>query len=110
MHIPGNGGLPISHEDLSVITREQTPERTVVLFTCKGGIVNSEAASFAEVILQNKLARNVFAPEVEVDGRLVPKLFQRISRGGVARWKLLRRYKLQHIVSLPTARTYRLPA
>lgn len=110
MYFSGSGGESLSLEEVSKIRRWVTPERTVVLLTCKGGIVNSETASFAEVMLRNKLARNVFASEEDVDGHVVPKLLQRISQGGVPRWKALRRYGLRQIVSLPASRTYGLPA
>ncbi len=43
--------------------KSETPERAIFLLTCCQGKVDENQPSLAEIILQNKLARTVFAPQ-----------------------------------------------
>lgn len=104
-YFPGRTGETISLQEVSGLKRKSTPERVVVLVTCEGGTVNWENASLAEVLLQNRLARTVFASHKKVDARLVPELLQEISMKGVAIREALKKYGFQQIaglVRLPT--------
>jgi hypothetical protein len=52
------------------------------LITCRAGAVNSRTASLSEAILQNKLARAVFASSEDVDARIVPRLLEEMMSSG----------------------------
>jgi len=109
-YFPGRAGETSSLKEVSGLKRENTPERVVVLVTCKGGAVNSENASLAEVLLHNRLARTVFASTEDVDARLVPKLLQEISMKGIAVREVLKKYGFQQIAGLVSLRTDSLAA
>lgn len=100
MYFPGRTGESSSFKEASGLKREDTPERVFVLVMCKGGTVNSENASLAEVLLQNGLARTVFASQEDVDARLVPKLLQEILLKGVAIRETLKKYGFHQIAGL----------
>jgi hypothetical protein len=76
LYLPGKGGESISRNDLDRIKRDATPNRIVVLITCKGGTVNADTTSLAEAVLENRLARSVFASPLDVDARNVPQLLR----------------------------------
>jgi len=74
LHFPD--GSTLTKEELSKITRETAPERTLVLISCDTGSVNQSVESLGEIALRNKLALNVIAPAHKVDAEMVPDLLR----------------------------------
>jgi hypothetical protein len=75
VYLPGSGG-PISYDEIRRLQRSDAPNRTVVLVTCNGGTWNESARSLADIFLQNKLAKTVFASQTDVDANDVPDLLR----------------------------------
>ena len=46
---------------------DKSPTRIIYLLTCSQGTVNETEPSLAEIILENRLARTVFAPRTEIN-------------------------------------------
>jgi len=67
-------GKSISREELDQIRLPSSPDRVIVLITCRAGQVNADTVSWAERVLRNKLAKTVFASPVDVDASKVPQL------------------------------------
>jgi hypothetical protein len=78
LYLPGRNGEYISIDDLDRIARPDVPNRIVVLVTCQGGGVNSQATSMSEAILRNRLARTVYATPHNVDARTVGDLLTKL--------------------------------
>jgi hypothetical protein len=78
IYLSGAFGEKISMDEISHLSRETAPDRAVVLMVCNAGGVNQDVASLAEQILQNKLARTVFASPDPVNARTVPAILDRL--------------------------------
>ena len=57
---------PVPFEEIKEIKRQEAPDRIVYLFCCKEGSVNENSASLAEILLENNLAKSVFASRVNL--------------------------------------------
>lgn len=75
VYLPGSGG-PISFDEFRRLQRSDAPNRTIVLVTCNGGARNESPRSLADILLQNKLAKTVFASETDIDANDVPALLR----------------------------------
>ena len=82
IYLPGTNGDSISCSELAQIRRPTAPNRMAILITCKGGEVNRGAASIGEALLQQRLARAVFASAEDVDARDVPTLIKELVSSG----------------------------
>jgi hypothetical protein len=71
-------GERIAFADIGSVRREVAPHRVVVLITCKGASKNEGLDSIAKLILDNRLARSVFASEDFVDARNLPNILSRL--------------------------------
>jgi len=72
-------GEKLAFRDISELKREVSPNRVVVLITCRGASRQGGLASLAEMMLQNRLAKSVFASEDLIDARQLPTILQRLS-------------------------------
>ena len=70
------GGESITREELLAIRRDTAPLRTVVLVSCDTGNVDREAASIAEILLQNNIASIVIAPQGLVSATAIPGMLR----------------------------------
>jgi hypothetical protein len=82
LYLPGFSGDFLTAADLAKLGRGDAPNRVVVLVSCEAGGVNQAVESFAEAILQNNLARSVFASDKLVDGQQIVDLLSDLLERG----------------------------
>jgi len=81
IYLPGSRGK-ISYDDVGSMRREVAPDRTIVLITCEGGRENADAWSLAEMMVQNKLAKTVFASRNKVSAVNLPAILNDLLKNG----------------------------
>lgn len=81
VYLPGSGGT-ISYDEIRSLQRNDAPNRAIVLITCKGATDNASPRSLADIFLQNKLAKTVFASQQDVYADTVPVLLRDLLLGG----------------------------
>ncbi len=101
--LPGMVGGSISLDELSQVKRDVAPGRIIVLITCAAGAVNASRASLAEILLENRLARTVFASPSPVDARNVPKLLTQLFIRDVNWHNILTEAGFKQLVTLDPA-------
>jgi hypothetical protein len=81
VYLPGSEG-PISYDEIRSLQRSDAPNRTIVLVTCNGGTLNENPRALADILLQNKLAKSVFASQGDIYADTVPSLLRDLLVGG----------------------------
>ena len=103
VYLPGSGGA-ISYDEFLRTRRSDAPNRTIVLVTCNGGTRNASPRSLADIFLQNKLAKTVFASQTDIDANDVPALLRELLVGGEdTRDTLIRHGYFQFVIRLAWA-------
>lgn len=90
-------GQKIAFSDIAALKRAVTPERVVVLITCEGATPHQNLASLAQLLLQNRLARSVFASENLVDARQLPSILESLKSSSTLR-AVLRQFQFDQFV------------
>ena len=100
-HIYLPSGERLSMEELSLLKRDTSPDRVIVLVTCYG-LRSSEGLekSLAKTFVQNRFAKTVFATHETFDARSVPGLLDRLRTNNTPLREILQEYGLQQIVKL----------
>jgi hypothetical protein len=80
VYLPGSSG-PISYDEIRGLQRSVAPNRTIVLVTCNGGVLNESPRTLADILLQNKLAKTVFAAQGDIYADTVPGLLKDLLVG-----------------------------
>jgi len=100
VYLPGSGGT-VSYDEIRGLKRYAAPNRTIVLITCNGGSSSESTRSLADILLQNKLAKTVFASPTDVDASTLPALMKDLlSEGGELRRTLEKYSYLQFVLRL----------
>jgi hypothetical protein len=103
VYLPGSDGA-MSYEEFRSLQRSDAPNRTIVLVTCNGGTRNESPRSLADIFLQNKLAKTVFAAQTDLDANDVPSLLRDLLvRGGEMRSTLIKHGFFQFVMRLAWA-------
>jgi hypothetical protein len=72
-------GERLAFKDIAALKRETPPDRIVVLVTCKGASPQEGLKSLAAMLLENRLAKSVFASSDFIDARKLPEMLDRLS-------------------------------
>jgi hypothetical protein len=98
VYLPGMWGGKISFDDFRGMRRESAPNRTIVLITCKGGSPSASERQLADIFIENKLARSVFASEDVVDAVNLPSLLKELIGSNRRIRDILQKYKYTQFV------------
>jgi hypothetical protein len=87
----------VAFSDIASLKRDVAPDRAVVLITCEGAKLNEQLQSLTQILLQNRLARTVYASESAVDARQLPDILRQLSGPGTYR-DALRKFRFDQFV------------